>query len=138
MVYASRGLRGAERNYSDFSSFKIELLALKWAVADKFREYLIGAKCKVLTDNNPLAHLQTAKLGATEQRWVAQLSPFDLEIVYRAGKANKCADALSRSPANEDVATIGEVLTFNILLLQVRMIILMLFHVSFHHTPINN
>lgn len=108
MAYASRGLRGAEKNYSDFSSFKIELLALKWAVADKFREYLIGGKCKVLTDNNPLAHLQTAKLGATEQRWVAQLSPFDLEIVYRAGKMNKCADALSRCPANDENSSIDQ------------------------------
>lgn len=36
VAYASRGLRGAEKNYHDFSSFKIELLALKWAIADKF------------------------------------------------------------------------------------------------------
>lgn len=28
----------------------------------------------VYTDNNPLVHLDTAKLGATEQRWVAQLT----------------------------------------------------------------
>ncbi|PIK40531.1 putative transposon Ty3-I Gag-Pol polyprotein [Apostichopus japonicus] len=32
IAYASRGLRGAEKNYSDFSSFKLELLGLKWAV----------------------------------------------------------------------------------------------------------
>ncbi|PIK52903.1 putative transposon Ty3-I Gag-Pol polyprotein [Apostichopus japonicus] len=101
VAYASRGLRGAEKNYSDFSSFKIELLALKWAVADKFREYLIGSKCTVLTDNNPLAYIQTAKLGATEQRWVSQLAPFDLTIKYRPGKQNRCADALSRCPDNE-------------------------------------
>ena len=30
LVYASRGLRGAERNYPDYSSFKLELLGLKW------------------------------------------------------------------------------------------------------------
>ena len=100
VVFASRGLRGAEKNYQDFSSFKIELLALKWAVADKFREYLIGSKCTVLTDNNPLAYLQTAKLGATEQRWVSQLAPFNITIKYRSGKQNRCADALSRCPDN--------------------------------------
>lgn len=33
VAYASRGLRGAEKNYGDFSSFKIELLGLKWAVS---------------------------------------------------------------------------------------------------------
>lgn len=110
VAYASRGLRGAERNYPDFSSFKIELLGLKWAIAEKFREYLIGSKCKVLTDNNPLAHLQTANLGATEQRWVAQLAPFDLDIQYRSGRLNRCADALSRCPANavnEDTANVS-------------------------------
>ena len=100
--FASRSLRGAEKNYPDFSSFKIELLALKWAVVEKFKGYLIGAKCIVYTDNNPLAYLQTAQLGATEQRWVAQLAPFQLDIRYRPGKLNRCADALSRCPGNSE------------------------------------
>ena len=52
----------------NYSAIKLELLGLKWAVTDKFREYLIGNKFTVLTDNNPLSHLQTAKLGAIEQR----------------------------------------------------------------------
>ena len=100
IIFASRGLRCPERNYPDYSSFKLELLGLKWAVAEKFREYLIGSHTIVLTDNNPLAYLQTAKLGATEQRWVAQLTAFDIEIKYRPGSTNKCADALSRHPSN--------------------------------------
>lgn len=73
---------------------KLELLALKWAVAEKFRGYLLGAKFVVLTDNNPLC--QTAKLGAIEQRWVAQLSVFDFEVKYRPGSSNAAAAALSR------------------------------------------
>lgn len=75
---------------------KLELLALKWAMADKFREYLLGHKCVVYTDNNPLSHLMTAKLGAVEQRWAAQLASFDFELRYRSGKSNQNADALSR------------------------------------------
>ena len=75
---------------------KLEFLALKWAMADKFREYLLGHKCIVFTDNNPLSHLSSAKLGALEQRWVAQLASFDFEIRYRSGKSNTNADALSR------------------------------------------
>ena len=31
----------------------------------------------IFTDNNPLSHLQTAKLGAVEQRWTSQLASFD-------------------------------------------------------------
>ena len=36
---ASRGIRGAERNMKNYSSMKLELLALKWAVAEKFFVY---------------------------------------------------------------------------------------------------
>ena len=114
IAYASRSLRGAERNYSDFSSFKIELLALKWAITEKFAPYLMSSHCIVLTDHNPLAHLSTAKLGATESRWVAQLAPFDFEVRYRTGRSNKCADALSRRPNDmpqeEVTAAVSEVM----------------------------
>lgn len=62
---------------------------------EKFREYLLGNKCTVFTDNNPLSHLATAKLGATEQRWVSELAAFDLTLKYRTGSQNFNADALS-------------------------------------------
>ena len=68
IAYASRRLRPTERNMQNYSSMKLELLALKWAVTEKFRSYLLGAEFEVFTDNNPLSHLQTAKLGAVEQR----------------------------------------------------------------------
>lgn len=54
----------------------------------------------VFTDNNPVAHLQSARLGPVEQRWVAQLASFDFKVKYRAGKENANADALSRFPIN--------------------------------------
>ncbi|XP_056609057.1 uncharacterized protein LOC130426352 [Triplophysa dalaica] len=96
IAYASRRLRNAERNDRNYSSMKLELLALKWAVVEKFRGYLLGSWFEVITDNNPLCHLQTAKLGAIEQRWMAQLSVFNFEVKYRPGKSNVAADALSR------------------------------------------
>ena len=80
IAYASRSLRQNEKNMRNYSSFKLELLGLKWAVTEKFRGYLLGSKCEVMTDNNPLSHLQTAKLGAIEQRWAAELALFDLNI----------------------------------------------------------
>ncbi|KAI3352779.1 hypothetical protein L3Q82_019358 [Scortum barcoo] len=96
VAYASRGLQPTERNMSNYSSMKLEFLALKWAMTEKFREYLLGHKCTVYTDNNPLSYIQSAKLGATEHRWAAQLAAFDFSIKYRSGRSNRNADALSR------------------------------------------
>ena len=96
VAYASRRLRPSERNMENYSSMKLELLALKWAVTEKFRSYLIGSEFEVYTDNNPLKYLQSAKLGAVEQRWVSQLASFNFKINYRPGKQNANADALSR------------------------------------------
>lgn len=96
VAYASRGLRPTERNMTNYSSMKLEFLALKWAMTEKFREYLLGHKCVVFTDNNPLSYIHSAKLGATEHRWVAQLAVFDFEVKYRSGRSNRNADALSR------------------------------------------
>ncbi|RXN30512.1 Transposon Ty3-I Gag-Pol poly [Labeo rohita] len=68
IAYASRSLRPTECNMSNYSSMKWDFVALKWAMTEKFREYLLGSRCVVFTDNNPLSHLSMAKLGATEQR----------------------------------------------------------------------
>ena len=58
----------------------MEFLALKWAITDRFHEYLYGATFDVFTDNNPLTYiLTTAKLDAMGQRWVASLGPYDFD-----------------------------------------------------------
>ena len=101
IAYASRTLRPAERNMKNYSSMKLELLAMKWAMCEKFRHYLMGSHTLVLTDNNPLSHLQTAKLGAVEQRWAAELACFNFTVKYRSGRENKNADALSRFPVEQ-------------------------------------
>lgn len=42
IAYGSRGLRPTERNTSNYSSMKLEFLALKWAMTEKFREFPPG------------------------------------------------------------------------------------------------
>ena len=97
--YASRTLNDAERNYF-LHSGKLEFLALKWSVTDKFCDYLgHGAEFTVFTDNNPLTYVMTsAKLNATGMRWVSQLADFNFTLKYRPGKENADADGLSRNP----------------------------------------
>ena len=97
LAFASRRLRPSEKNSSLYSSMKLEFLAMKRAITDKFRHYLLGGKFKVITDNNPLTYFGSAKLGASEQRWASQLAQFDSDVQYRPGKINP-ADALSRMP----------------------------------------
>jgi hypothetical protein len=98
IAFASRGLKPSERNYP---THKLEFLALKWAVSDKFHDYLYGHKFGVHTDNNPLTYVMiTANLDATGHRWVADLASDDFNIRYRAGSQNTDADALSRIASN--------------------------------------
>ena len=66
IAYARWTLRPSEKSMHNYSSAKLELLALKWAVTKKFRDYLLGSKFTVYTDNNPLAYVQTSKLGASQ------------------------------------------------------------------------
>ena len=94
IAYASRSLNKSESNAP---AHKLEFLALKWAITDKFHDYLYGNKVHVMTDNNPLTYVTTsARLDATGQRWLAALANFDITIKYKSGKTNTDADILSR------------------------------------------
>ncbi|XP_078798076.1 uncharacterized protein LOC111946953 isoform X1 [Oryzias latipes] len=99
IAYGSRSLTAPEKNYH-LHSGKLEFLALKWAISERFRDFLYySPPFTVYTDNNPLTYvLSTAKLNATTQRWVAELADFQFVIKYRPGKANRDADGLSRMP----------------------------------------
>ena len=95
IAYASRSVSKSESHYP---AHKLEFLALKWAVCEKFHEYLYGSNLfEVYTDNNPLTYvLSSAKLDACGQRWVAKLANYNFTIKYKSGLNNVEADALSR------------------------------------------
>ena len=100
--YASHTLKPYECSMRNYSSVKLELLVLKWAVCEKFKDYLIGSKFTVLTDNNPLTYICTSCLGAAQICWLSDLVLFDFAIKCRARKSNQVADALSQQPVNPD------------------------------------
>ena len=82
LAYASRSVTKTESNYP---AHRLEFLALKWAICEKFHEYLYGiTHFEVYTDNNPLTYvLTTAKLDACGQRWVTRpitISLFNIDL----------------------------------------------------------
>ena len=85
------------RNYS---SAKLELLVLKWAVTEKFRDYLLGLQFQVYMDNNLLTYVMESKLGASQIWWLSELALFNFVIKYQTGQSNRATDTLSRHPFN--------------------------------------
>ena len=94
--YASRTLSKSERNYP---AYKLEFLALKWAITDQFHKYLYGEYFYVYTDNNPLTYiLKSAKLDVVSQHWVTALAMYNFKLYYKTGKSNVEGEALSQIP----------------------------------------
>ena len=90
---ASRTLTSAEKNYGIVER---EALAVVWGI-QYFRTYLFGKTFLVITDHQCLKYLQTFKNPNSRMvRWLMSLQDFSFEVVYRSGKQNVVADALSR------------------------------------------
>ena len=102
IAYASRKLKESEKSMKNYSSMKLELLAMYWSITKKFKDYLYGRSFTVLTDNNPLSHVMEGKKTVAEMSWLSELAEYNFTIQYRSGKSNRSADALSRHPVTEE------------------------------------
>ena len=93
--FCSRALKGAEINYSALDR---EALAIKFTL-ERHRYFLLGFPIRILSDHQPLKYLfKSSDLNSRQSRWLENLLEFDIEeFEYIPGKANKVADALSRS-----------------------------------------
>ena len=98
IAFASQSLHPSEISMSNYRSEKLELLAVKWAVMEKFCDYLLGSKFHVYMDNSTLAYVRESKLGASQIQWLSELALFDFTINYQTGRSNRATDALSRHP----------------------------------------
>ena len=78
-----------------------EMLAILHALK-KWRPYLMGRHFKVKTDHDSLKYFLEQRLSLEEQKkGVTNMLGYDFEIIYKKGKQNVVADALSRK--DEDV-----------------------------------
>jgi hypothetical protein len=99
LTCGSRSFSPAEKSYV---IVKLEALAIKYAV-EKCRYYLLGMqKFTVWTDHRPLLAIwrkQIDKIGnARCQKWRENLSIYNFNVEWKAGKTHYLADSLSRAP----------------------------------------
>lgn len=95
IAFASRTLNSTEINYATNEK---EALAIIWAVK-KYQPYLYGKKFTLITDHKPLTFIKTSEKNSKILRWRLELENYDYDIVYKEGKTNVVADALSRMPS---------------------------------------
>ena len=100
--YGSKVLSKAERNYC---VTRRELLAVVHFVT-QFKHYLMGRKFTVRTDHGALTWLFNFKEPEGQlARWLELLSPFNIQIVHRAGLLHSNCDGLSRRPCPDTCPT---------------------------------
>ena len=97
VMSVSRSLGKSEKNYV---AIELECLAIVFACR-KFDRYIYGKRTVVETDHKPLEVICKKSILAAPkrlQRMLLSLLRYDLVVVYRPGKEQVLADALSRLP----------------------------------------
>jgi len=98
VAYASRALSPQEKNYG---ISELETLAVVWACSH-FHAYLYGHHVTIYTDHSAVkAILGAPSPSGKHARWWTKVygsGMKSIQIVYRTGKENSNADALSRNP----------------------------------------
>ncbi|KAM4061971.1 his(2)-Cys(2) zinc finger domain-containing protein [Hirsutella rhossiliensis] len=90
--FFSKTMTPAERAYPIQDR---ELLAVVQSL-EHFYPELLGQKFDVITDHEALVHFSTKRLLSVRQiRWSDFLAQFDIRFLYRPGRLNVVADALS-------------------------------------------
>ena len=111
VAFYSRSLNKSEQTQA---SVEKEALAIVEAVR-KWSHYLIGRKFKLITDQRSVRFMYDCKnrgkiKNSKILRWRTELSQYQYEIVYRAGKLNAASDTLSRVYcASSTVSSLSEI-----------------------------
>ena len=94
--------RPIKEKYLQKAIYEKEMLAILHAL-NKWGPYPMGRNFKVRTNHDSLKHLLEQILSSEEQqKWVTKVLGYDFEIIYKRGKLNVVAYALSRK--KEEVA----------------------------------
>jgi hypothetical protein len=84
----------SERNFGK-SIYEKEMLAILHAI-DLWRPYLLRQCFQIKTDHQNLKYFLEQRISSPKQQiWVTNLFGYNYEIVYKKGRDNVVADALS-------------------------------------------
>ena len=103
IVFASRTLSKAERNYSQI---EIKSLTIILGVK-KFHQYVYGRPFQIVTGHKPLPgllheHKNIPSMAASRiQRWAIILSTYNYELIFKSGRKHRDADSMSRCHSNQ-------------------------------------
>ena len=104
LVYASRALTAAERNYAQIEQ---ELLAIVFST-ERFHQYTYGRSVIAESDHKPLESILAKPLVSALKRlqsMILRLQRYDLEVRYKKGSELHLADTLSRHHPKFEEAT---------------------------------
>nr|GEY56625.1 retrotransposable element Tf2 [Tanacetum cinerariifolium] len=102
VAYLSKTL--APKHHS-LSAYEKELLAVIMAL-ERWRGYLQDMHFQIKTDHFSLKYFLDQRITTPFQsKWLPKLLGFDYEILYRKGKDNQAADALSRTAHGGELST---------------------------------
>jgi hypothetical protein len=94
------GKQLSERNLGK-SIYEKEIWAI-FHVIDLLCPYLLGQHFKIKTDHQCLKYFLEQCISSLEQqKWVTKIFGYDYEIIYKKGKENVVADALSHKYEDE-------------------------------------
>src|SRR5882672_8167736 len=97
IAYMSKAMSPAEMNHAIYDK---ELGAIMTAL-DEWRHYLKGSEqpFEIWTDHRNLQYYKVPqKVTPRQAQWFQELSEYNFQIIYKPGKENVRADALSRLP----------------------------------------
>jgi reverse transcriptase-like protein/integrase-like protein/gag-polyprotein putative aspartyl protease len=97
VAYESKKLNIHQLNYPIHDK---EMCAIMHAL-ERWRPFLLGRHFKIYTDHRSLVYFKTqSNLNQRQLRWQEKAADYDMEILYKPGKQNIVADALSRVQIN--------------------------------------
>jgi hypothetical protein len=98
LAFTSKQL--SERNLGKYI-YEKEMLPILHAIY-LWRPYLLGQHFQIKTDHQSLNYFLEQHISSPkQQKWVTKLFGYDYEIIYKKGKDNVVADALSRKYEDE-------------------------------------